>query len=239
MMGLTIGVGWHSRDKQELDADEFDDFSEPYRVLSRELVGAGLPPHVEPVDFPEPEIFEAEMIGYGGLHYIRRLAAYWVLTEKLPSPDIEYEHAIQDPMIERLYDKLAKNDYRSRPQGLWDRITGKHEELFAHLMLHSDAEGFYVPTEFEDVIFEQGTDTGLGGMIGSSQKLLQECEILAKLIELPPDIDCEDETLWDVSEDPEPEGPLWHQYGKEAFGLARLITACRVSIRNKAVVVFG
>jgi len=74
--------------------------------------------------------------------------------------------------------------------------------------------------------------------VGSSSRLLEECEVLARLIQLPFDLDPEDERLWEASDSPAADGPLWQQYGREAFGLARLITACRLSLSYNSCVRF-
>jgi hypothetical protein len=50
------------------------------------------------------------------------------------------------------------------------------QERRSHLMCHSDAEGYYVPIDFELVIF----DKDVGGWLGSSIWLKQELEELAE-----------------------------------------------------------
>ena len=45
------------------------------------LTSRGLPQHVEPQDC---EVWSGEMIGYSGLHDLRRLAAHWDSGERLP-----------------------------------------------------------------------------------------------------------------------------------------------------------
>jgi hypothetical protein len=238
-MGLTVAVGMLAQDKAELDPDEFEDFRKPYDKLNDLLRQCGLPAHVEPEELPEEAIYEGAMIGYGGLHSLRRLAAHWSLHGSLPEPDRGQPAAENDPSVAQLYSVFERSDFRSRRKGILDRILGRRP-MFPHLLLHSDAEGFYVPLEFDDVLFEAGADpnSGLGGMVGSSVRLLEECETLAGLIDLPPDIDPEDDRLIETIDEAPADGPLWRQYGREAFGLARLITACRLSVTHKACVVF-
>jgi hypothetical protein len=47
----------------------------------------------------------------------------------------------------------------------------------SHLICHSDAEGFYVPVEFDEVLFSEAEDEDealTGGMLGSSYRLRDE-----------------------------------------------------------------
>ena len=51
--------------------------------------------------------------------------------------------------------------------------------MTSHLLCHSDSEGYYIPVDFQDVIFD---DTLPGGMLGSSQRLREELiEVAPKL----------------------------------------------------------
>ncbi len=237
-MGLTISVGYLAALKLELDPDELEEWKEPFDLLNDVLRQAGIAPHYEPETLPVEDRFEAQMIGYQGLHDVRRLAAHWSMTGRLPEPSLPGTDSAHDAMGEQVVHVLQRNRFRSRKRGWFGMSSSR--ELFAHLQLHSDAEGFYVPMDFEDVLFESpdAENSGLGGMVGSSIRLLAECEILARLIDLPRGIDPEDEQLWEVAETPAPSGPLWQRYGREAFGLARLITACQLSRDHKACVVF-
>ncbi len=83
--------------------------------------------------------------------------------------------------------------------------------LFQYLILPSDAEGVYLPTDFAQVIFDgtQPQRDGIGGMVGSAPRLLKECLTLARFINLPLDIDIESEEMWDVVDDPPSQGELW------------------------------
>ncbi|MFX0071992.1 MAG: hypothetical protein ACFFAO_12960, partial [Candidatus Hermodarchaeota archaeon] len=44
----------------------------------------------------------------------------------------------------------------------------------SHLICHSDAEGYYIPLNFKDVIYDDDRDRILGGMLGSSYMLFEE-----------------------------------------------------------------
>lgn len=239
-MGLTIGVGWLARSAKE-DVDEFAALSIPYQLLNEVLADAGMPPHDEPLDIADDAIFEAQMWGYGGLHAIRRLAAYHACEDRLPPPG-RYEDYASDPMIETLNQEHLRN-FRVEQGGLFKKFfsTSKNIPKFQHLLWHSDCEGFYLPRDFERVILDNSNPQreGIGGMVGSTSRLLQECLELAEVIDLPVDMDPEAEELWERADDPASDGEKWKIYGVEAFGLSRLIRACKLSIENNAAIVFG
>ncbi len=156
------------------------------------------------------------MMGYSGLHYLRRLAAYIGLDRDIPGPGTR--RAAEDPVLAEYYDLLAPG--------------------FEHLLLHSDAEGFYVPQDFEDVIFPDEALRIPGGMIGSSPRLLDECKRLAEWLELPLNTDPESAEVWDAASEPASDGLKWKRYGAESFGCLRLIRAAEASIRTGAAIVF-
>jgi len=242
IMGLDVGVGWLARWSRELDEEEFQGFREPYDSLNELLAEAGVPRHHEPLDIPEDQTFDAQMIGYSGLHTVRRLAAYYALERRLPPEPGRRVDASKDAVLGRIYEAHASH-YKRQPAGWLSKLLRKHPQKpkFQHLLWHSDCEGFYVPIDFDEVILDNSQPQlpGLGGMIGSTRFLLEECRELARLIGLPPEIDPEDDRLWEAAEADADTGPAWQVYGTEAFCLARLIRACELSLHHKAVVVFG
>ena len=193
-------------------------FEEPemYASLSAALVRAGLPAHSEPDIARQSTYFSCQMWGYSGLHYLRRLAAYLGEGKEVPGPGDN--NSAHDPVLAGFYDLLAPG--------------------FEHLLMHSDAEGFYSPLEFKDVIFPHEELAVPGGMIGSSVHLLRECKRLAEWLELPLDLDPESDEVWDAASSPQASGPKWQQYGVESFSCIRLIKAAEASINSGAAVVF-
>ncbi len=238
-MGLTIGVGFLAREARD-NVEELEIFNEVYHSLNEVLAEAGMPPHQEPLDIPESESFDAQMLGYTGLHAIRRLAAYYVCENRLPPPGT-FDRFAEDPVTGLLYQQIQKSLAPQDDNFAVPLSTGiPAASPFQHLMLHSDCEGFYLPTDFAHVIFDQAKPQreGIGGMIGSAPRLLKECLVLAQLINLPLDLDIESEEMWDAADDPPSEGELWQIYGTEAFGIARLIRGCEAAIKHKAVLAF-
>jgi nucleotide-binding universal stress UspA family protein len=124
---------------------------------------------------------------------------------------------------------------RYRGPSRFARLTGRPSAgplPFAHLIDHSDADGYYVPVEFPDPLVA-GDE-----MVGSSQQLLAECEALAAALGIPDDLDPEAEVLWAASEGQTEGGELWQRYGVESFVCVRLRAAARHSVRTGAAIAF-
>ena len=242
-MGLDISVGSPARWKRELEPEEFAGFIESFTSLNEVLVGAGLQPHSEPFDLADEDGFEAQMYGYSGLQTVRRLAAYWALKRRLPTSDERVVDASQDPVLEELFQAQMRHENRLHPSGFIAKIFSRPpvKPKFQHLLWHSDCEGFYIPQIFPDVVLDPAEPQRpvLGGMVGSSFELLGECRELANLIELPSDMDPDNDALWEAAESPRTDGARWNLFGVEAFCLSRLIKASELSIRHGAVVLFS
>src|SRR6202008_5022884 len=95
---------------------------------------------------------------YSFIHYLRRAYAHRAADPAwMAAPLDEDEDPTDDPVLEE-----------------------ETEMLSSHLLCHSDAEGFYVPVDFDDVLFEEAEDGELpGGMLGSSYRLLDELVVVA------------------------------------------------------------
>lgn len=193
-----------------------DDGWEMYELLSKALVEAGLPSHNEPRGLGNDGVFSCQMWGYSGLHYLRRLAAYIAQGKAVPSPGDD--DSSEDAVLQDYYDLMAPG--------------------FEHLVLHSDAEGFYAPIDFAEVIFPDDEIGIPGGMVGSSVRLLEECKRLANWLEMPFDLDPESEDVWEAADDPPADSPKWKKFGVESFSCIRLIRACEASIKTGAAIVF-
>lgn len=217
-MGLAIEVGILA-DLRENDEDGFAEYENQFRLINEFLAASGLPQHTDPLELSEEQVLSFEMWGYSGLHYLRRIAAHVAETGMLPPPGDD--DSSDDPILQKFY---AKEDLDNAK--------------FGHLLLHSDADGYYLPIPFNDVLFAPD-DLGIDGdMVGSSYQLLAECEELAELLEIPPDLDPESDEVWDAA-DAQGEGEIkWKKYGVESFVCIRLIHAARYSIETGAAIVF-
>jgi hypothetical protein len=228
-MGLAIEVGYLA-DMLANDEEGATRFRENMETLNAQLKLSGLRVHNEPESCP---IFSAEMFGYSGLHYLRRLAAHLNIRGKLPEPgDGE---ASKDPVLEEYYGMVEKSG-----GSLFGRMFGKKpkEREYAHLIFHSDAEGFYVPQDFREVLFSDENLKIPGGMIGSSQRLLKEMEKLARAIDLPLELDPEAEEIWEAADSQGEGEKTWQRYGVESFTCLRLYHGAKHSVAHSAVIVF-
>jgi len=230
-MGLDLEVGIVA-DLKRHDAEGYQHFREEFERLNRFLVDAGLEPHREPEDLPEERLFSCQMWGYSGLHHLRRIAAHLALGRPIPEP-INGD-ASNDPIVAKYYALVTGS------HGFLTRLLRrKQAELqFQHLMLHSDAEGYYLPQDFSSVLFPPEQMKIAGAMVGSVTKLLEECRQLAAIMKIPTDLDHESDEMWSAADQRDHSDTSWKRYGVEAFGCLRLIRGCEASLATGAALVF-
>lgn len=219
-MGLNLAVGIIA-DLLENDEEGAEHFTQEFSILNRYLAAVGLPPHVEPEDCKD---WSSDMYGYSGLHYLRRLAAHVHYTGKLPDPGDD--NAVRDPVLERYYTDFSHSD-PSRAFGAFD-----------HLIIHSDAEGYYLPQDFARVLIPGDDYPISGGLVGSSPRLLEEVRSLAAMLGLPLDLDPEDDRVYEAAESQGSGTTLWECYGRESYSCLRLYHAAEHSIATGAAIVF-
>lgn len=228
-MGLDVSVGLMA-DLKANDPEGAGHFSAYLAAIDLVLKEAGLPPHVEP---SEGECWSAQMFGYSGLHYLRRIAAHVDAGQPLPSPGDDASS--DDPLLAAYFD-----DVSGRKPGLLQRITQRSPRFsrtFDHLLVHSDAEGFYLPQDFPNVLFADDNAVP-GGMLGSVPRLLAELDRLAAVLGIPDDLHSQSEALWEAA-DAQGEGDaIWQRYGIESFSCVVLREACRRSLATGAAIVF-
>ena len=138
-MGLDLEVGYLA-DLLANDEVGAEWFRDNLINLNAFLGSVGLAPHVEP---EECDLFSCQMYGYSGLHYLRRIAAHLDLQGILPPPG--GEDASKDEVMAEYYRLADQSD-----PGFFGRMLGStpRARTFDHLMLHSDAEGYYLPPGF-------------------------------------------------------------------------------------------
>jgi hypothetical protein len=207
-MGLTISTHYLV-DLLANDAEGATWFRDHVKNLNAILAGEGLPLHVEP---ETPGTAKARRhVGsfpYSFLHYLRR--AYACVHEDEPLvPLAEGSDPTEDPMVEEA-----------------------NVLLDSHLLCHSDAEGYYVPIDFADIIVD---DAIPGGMIGSSQRLFAELVAVAPAIGIALDGSVlSDKLAAELAE----EGDRV-PYAIERLVWLALFEAARVSIANGTLIVFS
>ncbi len=230
-MGLSLLVGIVA-DLKEEDEEGYRWWKSDFDGLNKYLASVGLPRHEEPEDC---EVWSRDMYGYSGLHYLRRIAAHLDLEGKMPGPG--YEKAFSDAVLQR-YCRLA--DTKKRGILGWLGIRPKPAtRTFDHLIIHSDAEGYYLPIDFKDVLVPDESFRVPGGTIGSSVRLLDELRRLAEALQIPKELDIDDAESWVTEEGQGKGAEQWQRYAVESFSCLCLMGACEHSVKTGAVLVFA
>jgi hypothetical protein len=225
-MGLSISVGLLAF-VREHDPEAFEPLREAFKEVNRVLAAHGLPPHIEPEFLPSiskrPELlFDRWMrrgmwlsgMPYAWLHYLRRAVAFARQAPKDFCPVQDGEDPSQDERIDR--------------------------ELFvmmdSHVICHSDGGGFYVPIDFPEPLYDDRDDGVEGGIIGSSQRALQELVQAAPLLGIPVrDGVLSDDDAKVIIQEKEGHHPFWIERYAWLYFFDRL----RASILLRSAVVFG
>lgn len=216
-MGLGIVVGLLA-DLDDSDEDRAAWAREQLGIVNQLLVEAGLEAHEEPTELGlNPMRSDLDSMPYSFIHYLRRAAA----------------RRRQDPA----YLASAVDDDEGGDPADDPAVEEAGESFDFHLLVHSDAEGFYVPQHFTDVIF--GTDElpVAGGMLGSTQRLRDELVEVAPALGIALDpggvlSDAEAARLNAITGD---DGPLY----RELSAWLLLWEAARISLARGAMIVFS
>ncbi len=212
-MGLAISIGY-LEDMLENDQEGAQWFRDNLAQLNRVLEQHGLQPHQEPVRLEDLQMrATCGSFPYSFLHYLRRV----------------YAHVAQNPNWRA---EPLKNGKDPSNDSVLDM---EYAMLSSHLLCHSDAEGYYVPQDFTDVIFDD-SGTIPGGMIGSSHQLLRELVMVAPALGIVLEngelSDAEAERINEVGAS---DKGLWIEY----IVWIALFEAARLSIEHNTLIVFG
>lgn len=213
-MGLAVTVGMLSYLLQH-DEEGAEWLRRSLATCNGLLVANGLPVHSEPqISLPEVSRCTIHGYPYSFLHYLRRVYAHVALD---PNGKIKPlgndEDPAEDPIVEEVTDQFE-----------------------SHLLCHSDAEGFYLPIDFVDVIFATDEFDVPGGMLGSSFQLMRELTTLAPHLGITLNGNVlEDSEVGRLNEVVEKEAAFWI----ETCVWLSLFEAARLSIKYRAAVVFA
>ena len=246
-MGLGLMVGYLAADRRETEQrlpefvrripalanaalkygvpyPEYAQTVKRFKTLNKCLSAAQLRPHNEPPFLSEEHLFSCQMWGYSGIHHLRRLAAYSALGRTLYVPERKLQE-MSDTVVKEYYEVAANGANTDLP--------------YQHLMQHGDGEGMYIPQDFRRVVEPSKRYFAVvGGGIGSAFQLLEECQSLAEIIELPLNLDIESSEIWGAADEPGKGSLKWQQFGIESFSCIRLARACERSIDSGAALVF-
>lgn len=212
-MGLCVSVGMLA-DLKSCDPEAADYLLEEFQAINAALAEEGIPPHVEPETLP-PLTSRSDGGGfsYSSLHNLRRVFARVVEDPKwVATPVADGEDPVEDEAVDR-----------------------QSSLMYSHLLCHSDAEGFYLPVDFEEPIFGDEAISG-GGMIGSSKKLMEELQLIAPSL----GITLNDGALSDaeatrINKEVDAESTLWI----ELMVWITLFEAARLSLEHKTAICFN
>ncbi|MCG3183957.1 MAG: hypothetical protein ICCCNLDF_02068 [Planctomycetes bacterium] len=205
-MGLAVCVGMLA-DLVENDEEGAQWFRDELETLSAVLQANGLPGHEEPEEVEQFTPSGIESIPYSFLHYLRR--AYVCVRKGI---------------------ELRRGEFTGEDQRLVDEFT--NSTMDSHLLVHSDAEGFYVPQDFAEPVSDENLT---GGFAGSTQRLKAELAQVAPALgirlegaDLP---DEERERLAGIEDDDElePELIVW----------LALWEAAEHSLKHNSLIVFA
>jgi hypothetical protein len=227
-MYITVGALVNAINDPEGFAYEQSNF----KLLNRALKAAGLPEHKEPCTTKQLTPWSVRAYDWNvGMNYLCRLAVYLWDGQPLPPPG--------DPAVVPLPEnEPLMDEYLSIFMG--DSKANEHR--FNHLLLHRIGSGYYVPLEFEEVVYPQGKlFDDVGGMIGSSVVLKRELEVLAGELKLALDLDPDSRELWDLAQEQGSNKRRrgWRRYGLESIACVQLYHACMHSVENRAAIVFN
>ncbi len=219
-MGLSISVGNLAYFAEDPESAEW--FIEQIAQVNEVLVEQGFPPHQEPERLPSmQDRSKLHGFSYSYLHHLRRICARTIDNpDWIPMPTPRDESAADDEAIdEQMY------------------------MMNSHLLCHSDCGGFYLPIEFEEVIFDTGDGDRIpGGMLGSSYGLMKELIFIAPQLGIQLDnghlSDAEAikiEIAIQIEEEDESQTGLWI----EKIVWLSLFEAARLSIEYKTAICFG
>ena len=240
-MGLGITVGLLA-DLLLNDPDQAHEARQPFALLAQAMAGAGLPPHVEPETC---EVWGADGYGYTGLHALREVAG--LVWRALPVPTDQILTGEATPHADALFATAVAACAPDKHQSLLSRILGEKPPArpslppFSHLLLHSDADGFYVPVDFAQPLIPlpPPPDSESLWPLGSVQRLAAELDALGRALDLPADLPDPDDVLETWFEAKTPVTALWQAQPIATHSLIILRQACTQSLRTGAAIAFG
>lgn len=209
-MGLAITVGM-------LESVAGDDegvayFRRGFEHLRLALEAAGAKGYCEPERVRVRMRPHVSSFPYSYIHYLRRV--YARMVAELPITPVD-QHGLDD-------DRTIIDDEAAM--------------LDSHLLCHSDCEGYYVPLAFGDPLFlDDEAGVSGGGMVGSSQGLLDELRRIAPCLGITLATDGslsehEAARLYEIEDD--------QDFHRELTVWLTLHEACLASIASGAAIVF-
>lgn len=206
-MGLSITCGELAETLKE-SPEEAEWIQEDIVLINETLESAGFEQHEEPEVLPEFEYLSCTSFPYGFLHYLRRAYALQHNGDKVTEVD---------------------GDISTQDEALIDDLSQK---MSSHLLCHSDAEGYYVPQDFSQVIL---SDELPGVLLGSTNRLWNELKEVAPHLR----IELVDGMLTPGTEQALREFNEDHPFHRERVAWFALYENCQYSLQFKTLITFG
>jgi hypothetical protein len=219
-MGVYISVGWLD-EMRRCDAEGFASAKKFFKQVAQALKKAKLPTYNEPADL-KGETWGCKVFPSNGIAYLQRLAVYLWKKEDWPTPGTEdMDNPLTDPKIERAYENCYFEATEPNRKG----------QRFNHLVCHPCMNDYWLPVEFDEIV------TVDGAQCGSSLRLKRETQEIAKMLELPLDMDPRSAATEKATRHASRRSrTLWKKYGIEAYSCLLLYHAAAASERLGAAI---
>lgn len=237
-MGLTVSVGVivparFNGDRPDVYAEQTGRFCSIVTCLNRHLADRGLPTHSEPISI-DGRPLDLRLGAYSNLHALRRIAAHLWYRGRLPTPEPDGPPADDPALLEyqAAIEEHVRGGLRSK------RVVHRPLMSFAHLVYHSDADGWYIPVDMEMPILLDIDASEYPWTVGSTQALRRECTHLAGSLHMPLNLNPRD-PHWSRRDLHRGGREPWRRHVSAAWVCCSLLAACRASLRWNAVIAFG
>ncbi|MHA7943960.1 hypothetical protein ACJOV8_012865 [Formosa sp. 3Alg 14/1] len=211
-LGITSGI---LADFIENEPEGYEAYKAIFDNINVILEKNNLEPHQEPDVLDQAPLFSGGF-PYDFLHHLRRFAAHAWKNEYeenwVPTPFSPEEEPQGDEILEEHYSYMS-----------------------SHLLTHSDTEGFYIPVQLPEVLFDTDEAPVPGAMIGSSYDLLKELKTLTKPLGIILNEQDSISNLPELNKRIHDKGDFW----VETLVCATLLDAAKFSITNKTSIVFN
>lgn len=205
---------------------------EDFRAINDILTIQLLPAHTEPETC---EVWSGHFQGYRDLSALKEIAGLVWLGKPIPrersitgEDDTPHGDALADAVLALVREGVGVDDVRLPP--------------FAHLGLHDDTGGFYVPVDFVHPLFPEGFKGDVIDVwpVGSVPRLAQEIAALKTHLGVPDDLVADSTELVDLLLRglQNSGGALWEAQPVATHCALVLETACKISMRTGAAIKF-
>lgn len=226
-MSLTVSVGIPR------DGKAATRFRDHLAAVNLTLGEAKLDRHEEP---EATTGWQAELPGPEALHALGEIAGLLWKNQPIPRDrPIDGKHA---PSETTLFEAILPHIFAARrpPRRI---LFGRRRIIppppFAHLVVHSDSEGLYIPADFPlplvPIQMPKGTETFWP--LGSAKRLKKELAEIEKALGIPDDLMPGDPAL---ARPADPAGPLWNAQPFAVYSCLVLREACDRSLATGAAI---